>query len=154
MSEKLLFENRRLFVLYGALNVLLIAALLVLLVLILNEIYILGRIGFVIFVGIHLSLIFFIKVHYLRISYDEENQKIEFTYNKKFGLKWQINARTVILPLHQFDGYELNKDSLGIAFISFYKLEKKERYELGPLSVGIISRRQRSALNEAFGDSL
>jgi len=154
MSEKLLFENRLLFVIYGVLNVLLLAILLVLLVLIFNDIYILSRIGFVFFIGIHLALLFFIKIQYLRISYDEGKQKIEFHYSKRFGLKWHKNARTVLLALSQFDGYEISKDSFGLAIISFYKLEKKERYELGPFYIGFISGKQSSALVEAFGESL
>ena len=136
------------------LNLILIVILLILLIFIFNDIYILSRIGFLLFVGLHLSLLFFIKIHYLCIFYYEEKQKIEFHYSKRFGLKWQKRVRTVLLPLKQFDGYEISRDSLGIAIITFYKLEKKERYELGPFHVGILSRKVRKVLEKAFGESL
>jgi hypothetical protein len=154
MSEKRIFNNQLLFVIYGLLNVVLILILLVLLILIFNDIYILSRMGFIIFVGIHLSLLFFIKIHYLCIFYHEEKQSIEFHYSRRFGLKWKKRVRTVLLPLKQFDGYELSKDSLGIAIISFYKLERKERYALGPFYVGFISPKERKALADVFGESL
>ena len=154
MNGKRLFSNRLLFVIYGMLNVVLVLLLLVLLILMFNDIYVLSRMEFIIFVGIHLSLLFFIKVHYLSIFYHEDKQSIEFHYTKRFGLNWQKRARTVLLPLKQFDGYELEKDSLGVAIISFYKLEQKERYALGPFHVGFISSKEKKALKEAFGESL
>ena len=107
-----------------------------------------------IFVGAHLFLLFFINVHYLCIYYDEAKQKIEFHYNKRFGLKWQQRSRTVLLPLKQFDGYKLQKDSLGLHTISFYKLEKKEKYELGPFHIVFLSKKERQNLEDAFGESL
>ena len=152
MSEKKIFDNRFLFVFYGLLNLVLILILLVLLILIFNDIYVLSRIGFVLFVGLHLALLFFIKIHYLQISYNEEKQKIEFHYSKRFGLTWQKRSRTVLLPLKQFDGYEISRDSLGIAVISFYKLEKKERYELGPFFVGIISAKEKKNIDKFKAD--
>jgi len=154
MSEKKIFDNRLLFILYGLLNVFLIIILLVLLILLFNDIYILSRIGFVIFVGIHLFLLFFIKINYLCIHYDGQKQKIEFHYNKRFGLRWEKRSRTVLLPLKQFDGYKIDKDSIGIAVISFYKLENKERYELGPFHIGYISKKIKKHLEDTFGESL
>ena len=154
MNEEKIFDNRFLFVLYGMLNLFLIIVLLILLILIFNDIYILSRVGFVLFLGLHLSLLFFIKIHYLSIFYHEEKQRIEFHYSKRFGLNWQKRVRTVLLPLKQFDGYEISKDSLGIAIITFFKLEQKERYELGPFHVGILSGKVKNALEKAFGESL
>jgi len=154
MSENKLFDNRLLFILYGLLNVFLIIILLVLIIFLINEIYILSRTGLVIFVGIHLFLLFFIKIHYLCIIYNEEKQKIEFHYNKRFGLRWQKRSKTVLLPLKQFDGYKIDKDSMRISTISFFKLEQKDRYELGPFHVGVLSKRKRIILEENFGESL
>lgn len=154
MSEKKIFDNRLLFILYGLLNVFLIIILLILLILLFYDIYILGKAGLVIFVGIHLFLLFFIKIHYLCIFYDAEKQKIEFHYNKRFGLRWQKRSRTVLLPLKQFDGNKIDKDSMKISIISFFKLEQKDRYELGPFHVGVLSERNRIILKENFGESL
>jgi hypothetical protein len=152
--EKKLLDTRNIFILYGVINLLLILILLTLLILIFNDIYILSRIGFVVFVGVHLILLFFIKIHYLCIYYDEGKQKIEFHYNKRFGLKWQQRSRTVVLPFKQFDGYKLQKDSLGLLTISFFKLEKKEKYELGPFHIVFINKKERRNLEDAFGESL
>ena len=123
-------------------------------ILLFNDIYVLSRTGFVVFVGIHLFLLFFIKIHYLYILYNDEKQKIEFHYNKRFGLKWARKSRTVLLPLKQFDGYKISKDSMGISTISFFKLEHKERYELGPFHVGFIPQKVKEAIKETFGESL
>jgi len=152
--EKKLLDTRISFILYGVINLLLILILLTLLVLIFNDIYILSRVGFVIFVGVHLFLLFFIKINYLCIFYDEGKQKIEFHYNKRFGWKWHQRSRTVLLPLGQFDGYKLQKDSLGLLSISFYKLEKKEKYELGPFHIAFLNKKERQNLEDAFGESL
>ena len=154
MMERKIFDNKLLFMLYGLVNVLLFIFLITLVILLLNDIYILSRIGFVIFVGIHLFLLFFIKIHYVCIYYDDKKQKIEFHYNRRFGLMWQKKIRTVLLPLKQFDGYEFSKDSLGIMVISFYKLEQKERYELGPFHVGFISKKEKQLMEDAFGAAL
>ena len=154
MSEQRIFENKLLFILYGALNIVLIFALLILLILLLNDIYILSRIGFMIIVVLHLFLIFFIKIHYLAILYNDEKQKIEFHYNKRFGLKWKVKSKTVLLPLSKFDGYKLSKDSMGISVISFFKLELKERFELGPFHIGYVSEKERRKMEESFGEAL
>lgn len=154
MSEKKIFDNKAIFILYGVLNIVLLLVLLTLIILLFNNIYILGRIGFVLFVGIHLFLLFFIKIHYICIFYDEEKQKIEFHYNKRFGLRWQKKSRTVQLPLKQFDGYKIHKDSMGISVISFFKLENKERFELGPFHIGVISKGKMKHMEDTFGDSL
>ncbi len=154
MNPKKIIDNKRLFIFYGVINVLLIIGLLTLLILLFNDIYILGRVGFVIFVGIHLFLLFFIKIQYLCIFYDEEKQTIEFHYNKRFGLNWQKNSRTVLLPFKQFDGYQITKDSLGFITISFFKLEKKEKFELGPFHIGLITGNEKQQLENAFGESL
>jgi hypothetical protein len=154
MSEKKVFDNKAIFMAYGLLNIFLLIVLLVLLILLFNDIYILSRFGFVIFVGIHLFLLFFIRIHYLCIFYDDEKQKIEFHYNKRYGLKWQKRSRTVLLPLKQFDGYNIAKDSMGISVISFFKLEHKQRFELGPFHIGILSKRIKKNLEESFGESL
>jgi hypothetical protein len=140
--------------LYGGINIILILLLLTLIIFLYNDIYILGRIGFVIFVGVHLFLLFFIKIQYLCIFYDEAKQKIEFHYNKKFGWKWRQKVRTVLLPMKQFNGYKLSTDSMGISVISFYKLEQKEQYELGPFHVGIMSNKEKQNLENAFGKAL
>ena len=154
MQNKKLLDSSSLFILYGVLNILLIFALLALVILFFNDIYILSRTGFVAFVGIHLFLLFFIKIQYACIFYDEEKQVIEFHYNKRFGLKWRQKSRTVLLPLKQLDGYKISKDSMGISIISFFKLEQKERYELGPFHIGYISNGVKQKLEEAFGESL
>ena len=154
MQNKKILDSRFLFILYGALNLLLILTLLILVILFFKDIYILSRIGFVVFVGIHLFLLFFIKIHYLCIFYDEEKQIIEFLYNKRFGLKWRQKSRTVLLPLKQLDGYKLSNDSIGTSIISFFKLDQKERYELGPFYIGYISDKVKQKLEEAFGESL
>ena len=154
MNEKKIFDNKISFLLYGILNIALLVVLLILLVLLLNDIYLLSRTGFVVFVGIHLFLLFFVKIHYLYVIYNEEKQKIEFHYNKRFGPRWQKRSRTVLLPVQQFDGYKVRRDSMGIAIISFYKKEKKEQYELGPFHVGILSKKKKESLAEVFGDSL
>lgn len=153
MGKKLL-DTKNLFVLFGMINVMLILILLTLLILIFNDIYILSRTGFVIFVGIHLFLLFFVKIHFLRIDYDDERQKIEFHYTKRFGFRWLQNSKTVLLPLSQFDGYKLGKDTMGMITITFYKLEKKEKYELGPFHIGFLTKKQRKNLEDAFGESL
>ena len=152
--ERKIFDNKLLFMLYGLVNVLLFIFLITLVILLLNDIYILSRIGFVIFVGIHLFLLFFIKIHYVCIYYNDEKQKIEFHYNRRFGLMWQKKIRTVLLPLKQFDSYEISKDSLGIMVVSFYKLEQKERYELGPFHIGLISKKEMQLFEDTFGTAL
>lgn len=154
MNEIKVFDNKVIFLLYGIVNIILLFVLLMLIILLFNDIYILSRTGFVIFVGIHLFLLFFIKIHYVCIFYDEEKQKIEFHYNKRFGLRWQKRSRTVLLPLKQFDGYKIRKDSMNIPVISFFKKENKERYELGPFHVGFLSRSKKEHLKEVFGESL
>lgn len=154
MKEKIIYSNKGLFLAYSIANIFLMFFLLTLLILLFNDIFILSRVGFVFFVGIHISLLFFIKIQYLRIAYDEEKQLIEFHYNRRFGLKWQKKSRTVQLPLKQFDGYTLTKDSFGLTNISFFKREKKERYELGPFHIGFISKSEHHLLEETFGNSL
>lgn len=154
MTEKKIYDNKLLFILYGFINIFLLLFLLTLLILLFNDIYVLSRAGFVVFVGAHLFLLFFIKIHYLCIYYNEEKQKIEFHYNKRFGLKWQQKTRTVLLPLKQFDGYKNSKDSLAISVISIFKLEHKERYELGPFHVGFISKKEKKLMKDTFGESL
>lgn len=154
MQNKKILDSSSLFILYGVLNLLLIFVLLALLILLFNDIYILSRTGFVAFVGVHLFLLFFIKIQYLCLFYDDEKQVIEFHYNKRFGLKWRQKSRTVLLPLKQLDGYNISKDSMGIAVISFFKLEQKERFELGPFHVGFISNEVKQKLKDAFGESL
>jgi len=154
MNDKKIFDNRILFIVYGMLNVMLIIILLTLLILLLNDIYILSRTGFVLFVGVHLFLLFFIKIQYVCIFYNDQKQKIEFHYNKRFGLKWQKKSRTVLLPLKQFDGYKVSRDSMGIAVITFFKIEQKERFELGPFHVGLLTVKKRKLLEDTFGESL
>ncbi len=153
MAEMKIFENKWLFILYGGINTLLILILLTLITFLYNDIYLLGRIGFVIFVGVHLTLLFIIKIHYVCIFYDEADKKIEFHYNKQFGWKWRQKIRTVLLPVKQFDSYKISKDSMGLSVISFYKLEKKEQFELGPFHIGFISIEQKQLLKNAFGES-
>lgn len=148
------FDNSRFFGAYGWINLLLLTFLLVLLVLIFNDVFLLPRIGFVVLLAIHVILLFFIKMHFLRIDFDEENQKIEFHYNKKFGLNWLQKSRTSILPLKQLDGYTISNNSLGLAVLSFYKLHNKERFELGPFHVGYVSKQDRKTLEEFFGDEV
>jgi energy-coupling factor transporter transmembrane protein EcfT len=152
MEAKKLYSNHFIFSLYSYINVLLIIFLLTLLVLIFNQIYVLSRFGFVIFVGIHLALLFFVKVHYLSIYLDEENKKIEFHYNRKFGFRWLRKSRTSLLPLKQLESYKISKDSLGLPMISFFKKENKELYELGPFHVGHISQISMKNLTDFLGD--
>ena len=149
--ETKIYDNRILFSVYGIVNIALIILLLTLLTLIFNEVYILSRFGFVIFVGIHLMLFFFVKIHYLSIFFDKNGKQIEFHYNRKFGLKWREKSRTTLLPIHQFDGYRISKDSLGLSVISFFKKENTERYELGPFHVGYISKKEIQRLKDSFG---
>lgn len=154
MAEIRIYNNKLLFWLYGVVNLLLIILLLTLLIFFINDIYILSRIGFIIFVGVHLFLVFFVKIHYVCIFYNDEKQKIEIHYNRRFGFKWQQKIRTVLLPLKQFDGYRITKDSMGISIIVFYKFEQKERYELGPFHVGFISKMEKQLMEDAFGAAL
>lgn len=154
MNEKKIFDSKVLFLIYGIVNIFLIVILLTLIILLFNDIYILSRIQFVVFVGFHLFLLFFIKIHYLSIFYDDKNQKIEFHYNRRYGLRWQKRVRTVLLPLKQFDGYKIEKDIMGISVLTFYKFENKERYELGPFHVGMISVKEKKELENTFGKSL
>ncbi len=90
----------------------------------------------------------------MSIYYDDEKQKIEINYNKRFGLKWKQKIRTVLLPLTQFDGYKMSVDFMGISIISFFKLEQKERYELGPFHIGFISKKEKQLMENTFGASL
>jgi hypothetical protein len=154
MTNKKLYDNHSLFAAYGLINIMLVIFLLVLLVLIFNEIYLLTRIEFVAFIAIHIFLLFFVRIHYLKVFFDQKQKKVEFHYNRRFSLTWLKNSRTVLLPLGQFDGYEIKKDSLGLAIISFYKKKNDERYELGPFVVGFISKRERLFLKESLGESL
>ena len=149
--EKKLFDNRLIFNIYGWINVFLMVFLLMLLILIFNQIYVLSRFGFVIFVGIHLALLFFVKVHYLSVYYDEEKQKLEFHYNRKFGFRWIKKSRTSLLPLKQLKRYKISSDSLGLPTISFFKKENKELYELGPFHVGYISDKNMKSLVDSLG---
>ena len=153
MKEKRLYDNKLLFVLYGVINLLLLIFLLVLIILLFNDIYVLSRIGFVAFIGIHLLLLFFIKIHYLRISYSEASQDIRFHYNKRFGLKWTQRARKVILPFDELDGYRIDSDFMGNTLISFFKREDKDQFELGPFYVGYISASEKLLLRETFGEA-
>ena len=153
MEAKKLYSNHFIFSLYGYINVLLIIFLLTLLVLIFNQIYVLSRFGFVIFIGIHLALMFFVKVHYLSIYLDEQNKKIEFHYNRKFGFRWLRKSRTSLLPLNQLENYKISKDSLGLPIISFFKKENKELFELGPFHVGYISQNSMKNLTDFLGNS-
>lgn len=153
MAEKKIYENKVLFLIYGIVNSILLIILLALLILIFNDIYILSRIGFVAFIGVHLLLLFLIKMHYLCILYNEEKRIIEFHYSKRFGWKWQQKMKTVLLPKKQFDGYKISKDSMGITVVSFYKLEQKEQYELGPFHIGMVSKKEKQLLKDIFGES-
>jgi hypothetical protein len=92
-----------------------------------------------------------VKVHYLSIFYDRSKEKLEFNYNRKFGLNWMKKSRTTLLPLKQLQGYTLSKDSLGLPVISFFKIEKGVKYELGPFHVGRISGRQLKKLQDSLG---
>jgi hypothetical protein len=154
MNEEKLYDNKLLFMAYGLVNIVLVVFLLVLLILIYNDIYILGRIGFVAFIGIHITLIFFIRIHYVCVYFDSQKRKVEIHFNRKFGLKWLQKTKTVLLPIDQFDGYKIAADSMGIPLVSFYKIQDKDRYELGPFSVGFISKKEKKQLVAAFGDSL
>lgn len=152
--ERKLFGNSLIFQLYGVLNLILIAFLLTLLVLIFNGIYLLTRIEFAVFIAFHIFLLFFVRMHYLFVLYDDKSQKIEFHYTRRFSLKWKKNSRTVQLPIKQLDGYKITRDSFGLAVISFFKREKGERYELGPFVVGVITKQQKARLRESFGEPL
>ena len=154
MKENKLYDNTLFFVLYGMINLLLLLFLLTLIILLFNDIYVLSRIGFVAFIGIHLLMLFFIKIHYVRIAYDEKESLIKFHYNKRFGIKWKQKAGSVLLRLKQLDGYTIDKDFMGNTQISFLKLEKKERYELGPFFIGFISKKEKQLLMDSFGESL
>lgn len=146
-----IFDNQIFFRIYGWINVILILLLLTLISLIFNEIYLLSRIGFVVFIGVHLVMIFFIKIHYLCIFFKEESESIEFHYNKKFGWRWQQKARTTLLPMKRFDRYEIGKDSFGLPVISFFKIENDEQFELGPFHVGYISEKQLKTMKDNLG---
>jgi hypothetical protein len=152
MAAKKIYSNKGLFILYGMANLFLLMFLLTLLILYLNDIYIINRIGFVVFVGVHLVLLFFIKIHYLCIFYYDEEQKVEFHYSKQFGWKWQQKMKTVLLPLKQFDGYDISMNSMGVMVASFYKHEQKERYELGPFYIGFIPEKEKQFLTKTFGE--
>lgn len=151
---KKIYNNRILFSAYGIINIVLIIFLLTLLILIFNDIYILSRIGFVVFVGIHIVLIFFVRIHYVCIYTDADKRTVEIHFNRKFGLKWLQKSKTVLLPFDQFDGYKISADSMGVMIVSFYKIQDKDRYELGPFSVGFISKKEKKQLVAAFGDPL
>lgn len=153
MHEKKLYDNKWLFISYGLVNIVLVVFLLLLLILIFNDIYILSRAGFVVFVGIHITLIFFVRIHYVCIYADTEKRKIEIHFNKKFGLKWQQKSKTVLLPFNEFDGYKITADSMGFPSVSFYKIQDKDRYELGPFSVGYISKKEKKQLTAVIGES-
>lgn len=152
MKEKKLYDNKLLFMAYGLVNIVLVVFLLVMLILIFNDIYILGRIGFVVFVGIHIALIFFIRIHYVCVYFDAQKRKVEIHFNRKFGLKWLQKSTTVLLPFDQFDGYKITADSMGLPTVSFYKNKDKDRYELGPFSIGIISNKEKKQLTAALGE--
>ena len=154
MAEKKIYDNKLVFILYGLINIFLLVFLITLLILLFNDIYVLSRIGFVIFVAAHLFLLFFIKIHYLCIYYKDEKKKIEFHYSKRFGLKWQQKIRTVLLPLKQIDSYEISMDFMKISVISFFKIEQKDRYELGPFHIGFISKKEKQLMKDTFGESL
>jgi hypothetical protein len=153
-SPRVLYDNRRLFILYGLLNLGLLLFLLALIILLFNEIYILSRTIFVLLVGIQTFMIFFLRLHFMQIKWDEENQTIGIVYNKNFGIRWRKNAIRVVLPLSRFDGYSLGKDSLGLPTITTYKLENKERFELGPFHIGYISKKEKALLGDTFGEPL
>lgn len=153
MAEKKIYDNKVLFLIHGIANIILLIILLVLILFIFNDIYILSRVGFVVFVGIHLLLLFIIKMHYLCVFYNEEKQIIEFHYSKRFGWRWQQKIKTVLLPIKQFDSYKISKDSLGLTIVSFYKIEQKEQYELGPFFVGFISQKEKQFLKDILGES-
>jgi hypothetical protein len=150
MMEKKLFDNHRLFAAYGWVNVLLVVFLLTLLLLIFNGVYLLSRFGFVVFVAIHLMLLFVIKVNYLCVLFDVENGRIEFYYNKRFGWRWLQKARTTLLPIKRFNGYKIGKNSFGLPVISFFKKENGEQFELGPFHVGQISEKEKEILKTAL----
>ena len=152
MNEEKLYDNKLLFMAYGLVNIVLVVFLLVLLILIYNDIYILGRIGFVAFVGIHITLIFFIRIHYVCVYFDSQKRKVEIHFNRKFGLKWPQKSKTVLLPIDQFDGYKITTDSMGLQLVSFYKIQDKDRYELGPFSVGFISKKEKKQFTAALGE--
>ena len=151
---RIIYSNARLFVIFGIFNLMLLGFLLALIILLFNEVYIVSRTIFVLFVGLQTFLVFFVQLHYLKVTWDDDAQLIDFRYNKKFGLRWRQNTTKIDLPLAQFDGYRLQKDNLGLCAISFFKLERKERYELGPFHIGIIYGKERKSLEETFGESL
>ncbi|NJN27914.1 MAG: hypothetical protein HC819_19035 [Cyclobacteriaceae bacterium] len=146
-----IFDNKRMFLLYGLANVLMLLVLMVLLICLFYGIYLLDRLAFVVFIGIHLFLLFFVKIQYLYIEYDEHTQTFLFRYNKRFTLKWQQKSRSVILPATQMAGYTIEKDYLGLEMVSFYKSENAERFALGPIHVGRISKANKEALIKVFG---
>ena len=154
MNARVLFDNKKIFLAYGILNTVLVFVLLTLVILLFQDIYLLSRIQFVIFVGIHLLLLFFVKINYLYVGFDEDRQLIYFRYNRRFGIRWYRNAKEVQLSLEQFDGYAYQKDSMGLWLITFYKKEHKQRFELGPFYIGILPKKSQQKFTEAFGESL
>lgn len=154
MNKKQIIDNRGLFLAYGILNVVLLIGLVIILILFFNDIYVVSRTMFVLFVGIHLFLLFFVKVHYLSVSYDSMREIIDFQYSKKYHFKKKDRTRNVTLALSQFDGYKIEKDALGLITLTFYKLENKERFALGPFHVGFVSTASRKLLIDTFGESL
>ncbi len=153
-ASRILFNNSRLFVFYGLLNLCLLLFLLTLIIFLFNEIYILSRTVFVLFIGIQTALVFFIRIQFLCVTWNEDTQLIEFLYNKKYGIRWRKKATKVTLSLVQFDGYSMKSNSAGLKTLSFFKLENKERYELGPFHIGIITAKERVTLEETFGEPL
>jgi hypothetical protein len=153
-SPRILFNNSRLFVFYGLLNLCLLLFLLTLIILLFNDIYVLSRAIFVLFIGVQTAFVFFIRIQFLQVKWNNDTQTIEFLYNKKFGIRWRKKATKVTLPLVQFDGYSMKNDSVGLKTLSFFKLEKKERYELGPFHIGFVTAKERASLEETFGEPL
>ena len=138
--NKIIFQNKALFLLYGVMNIALITLLLILIILVFNEIHLFSREVFVLIVALQMGFFFLVRIHYVAIVKDDKSKVVKLVYTRKFNMGWKRKAVNIDIPFKEFDGVELEKKTLGIWQIRLYKLSDGQRYQLGPLKMGWLSQ--------------
>jgi hypothetical protein len=146
----MLFSNKRLFILYGVINILLIILLIILVILYFKEIYILGRASFVGIIALQMLFFFVIKLHYVSLGKDTDTKSVKLRYLKKFTPTWSRQIVTADIPFNEFDGIELEKKMLDIWEVRIFKKTDGQRYQLGPLRMGWLSKNGIEKLKSEF----
>ena len=81
----MVFDDKRLFLLYGIVNILLITFLIILVILFFNNIHLFRREIFVLVIALQIGFFFIVRIHYVVLGKDEKKKVIKLSYQKKFS---------------------------------------------------------------------